>query len=78
MEAVAAAGFKTVGTYMLAQIKIGEQNVYSGDTTSGSNLTTEANGTWRNMGRNAYAPSPNSGSEGGYTEATTALFLRIS
>jgi hypothetical protein len=77
MEAVAAAGFKTVGTYMFAEIQSGV--VYSGNTTSGSNLTTEANGTWRNMGRNASAPFVMPGSENGdYTEAKPSIFLRIS
>jgi hypothetical protein len=83
MADVAAAGFKTVGTYMLAQVKsdISEPGVYgviTGETTSGSNLTPEANGTWRNMGINAYSPSIIPGTGNQLSEATPALFLRIS
>ena len=74
MADVAAAGFNTVGTYMFAQIQYGV--VYSGHTTSGSNLAPEANGTWRNMGRNASAPTYVTGSV--LDEAKPSIFLRIS
>ena len=78
MADVAAAGFNTVGTYMWAILQTETPDVLAGETTSGSNLTPEANGTWRNMGRNASAPSIIPGSEGVYNEGTPSLFLRIS
>ena len=78
MADVAAAEFNTVGTYMWAILQTETPDVLAGETTSGSNLTPEANGTWRNMGRNASAPSIIPGSEGVYNEGTPSLFLRIS
>jgi hypothetical protein len=78
MEAVAAAGYGAVGTYMLVKTQSGEWNVPSGYTISGSNLTTEANGTWRNMGRATSLLTSYAGQDGIYNEVTTALVLRIS
>ena len=78
MADVAAAGFNTVGTYMWAILQTETPDVLAGETTSGSNLTPEANGTWRNMGRDASAPDFVPGPGGPYTEGKPSLFLRIS
>ena len=71
MAYVAAAGFNTVGTYMWAFLNSGNPDVLTGGTTSGSNLTPGANGTWRNMGAKAYGNTQNG-------IQRSSLFLRIS
>ena len=71
MAYVAAAGFNTVGTYMWAFLNSGNPDVLTGGTTSGSNLTPGANGTWRNMGAKAYGNAQNG-------IQMSSLFLRIS
>jgi len=71
MAYVAAAGFNTVGTYMWAILNSEQTDVLTGGTTSGSNLTPGANGTWRNMGEDAYGDGQNG-------ILMSSLFLRIS
>ena len=84
MADVAAAGFNTVGTYMSARLESsngysGGIIVYSGETTSGSNLTPGANGTWRNMGERAYGNAlASEGLMAVRLASQTSLFLRIS